>query len=391
MKFRKMSKRMTCLACGLLAILFLAGCGGSEGELVVPQVSYDGAGAGTTTRTRYLSGSVEEGATVEVSVGTVDLPASQVHVAGSRWSCVVDNLKDGSNLISVTARDPRGNQNILNFYLTYDALSIENYVTPISGTSLIIGGLYDPSLGAPQVTVGAGSPAAATVAGNQWSFDLTGLATGDNAISISVFHPDLGTVTKTLTINVNANAPLVTINPVTSPTVSSSQTLGGSWTGDADPVVAVPTATVGTLSASAGTWSAPLTELSAGKNAIAASATANGITSTAHTQITQQIFIDRSPHSGAFDVNPGAFTGVTVTFSEDMDPASLTPQSFTLDSGGTIVPAAVSYDAITRTATLTPTSPLTSAADYTVTLATAVQNAGGESLAHQVTWVFTTL
>lgn len=392
MKFRKTSKGMICLACWLLATLLLAGCGGSEGELVVPQVSYDGAGAGTTTRTRYLSGSVEEGATVEVAVATVDLPADQVHVAGSRWSCRVDNLQAGSNLITVTARDPRGNQNILNFYLTYDALTIDSYVTPIPGNTLTIGGLFDPSLAAPQVTVGSGTPVAATVAGDQWSFDLAGLAAGDNAISVSVTHPDLGVVTKTLTINVNASAPLITIDPIASPTVVASQALNGSWTGDANPVIAVPTATVGTLTVDSGigTWSVPLTDLDAGKNAVAVSATANGITATAYTLITQQIFSTRTPDAGAYDVNPAA-PGITITFSEDMNPASLTAASFTLGDGVTMVPATVSYDAPNRIATLTPAAPLISATDYSVTLTTAVQNAGGEPLAHQVAWVFTTL
>ena len=116
-------KGLVALACWLLAILLLAGCSGnsSEGDLVVPTVSFDGAGAVTTTRTRYLSGSVEAGATVEVMVGTEEVPADQVHVAGERWSCEIDNLQAGSNLITVTALDPAGNQNILNFYLTYDA------------------------------------------------------------------------------------------------------------------------------------------------------------------------------------------------------------------------------------------------------------------------------
>ncbi len=395
MKFRKTSKGMICLSCWLLATLLLAGCGGSEGELVAPQVSYAGAGAGTTTRTRYLSGSVEEGATVEVAVGTVDLPADQVHVAGSRWSCTVDKLHAGSNLITVTARDPRGNQNIIKFYLIYDAVSVDSYVSPISGSTEIIGGFYDPDLGLPQVKVGSGT----AVQANQdpghkdrWSFDLTGLATGNNTVTVSVTL-DGTEVPQTLTINVKANAPLLSIDPVTSPTVAVAQTLALNWSFDTAPVVSVPTATVEevTVGTVAGTWSAPLTGLGTGKNAVAVSATDNGVTVTAHTLINQQIFTAHTPHAGEYDVNPGSFAGVTVTFSEDMNLATLTAQSFTLDSGGATVPATVSYDAPSRTATLTPVAPLASATDYTVTLTTAVQNAGGEQLAHQVAWVFTTL
>ena len=156
--------------------------------------------------------------------------------------------------------------------------------------------------------------------GDQWSFDLTGLATGNNTVTVTVTHPDLGEVTRTLTINVNSQAPLITIDPAgTTPTVAGSQTLGGSWTGDSDPVVSVPTATVGavTADAGAGTWSVDLTGLGAGKNAVAVSATANGVTATAHTLVNQQIFTLRTPYAGQYGVDPG--TTVSVTFSEAHD------------------------------------------------------------------------
>jgi Bacterial Ig-like domain len=384
-------KGLVALACWLLAILLLAGCSGnsSEGDLVVPTVHFDGAGGVTTTRTRYLSGSVEAGATVEVMVGTEDIPADQVHVAGERWSCEIDNLQAGSNLITVTALDPAGNQNILNFYLTYDALSIERYVSPISGSAQTIGGLFDPTLASPQVQIGSGTPAAATVDGDQWSFDLAGLATGNNTVTVTVTHPDLGEVTRTLTINVNFQAPLITIDPAgTTPTVAGSRTLGGSWTGDSDPVVSVPTATVGTVAADAGaqTWSVDLTGLGAGKNAVAVSATASGVTATAHTLINQQIFTLRTPYAGQYDVDPG--TAVSVTFSEDMT-FPLPAGSFILSDGVNTVPATVTDDSA-RTATLTPATALAAGTDYTVTLTTDITNLSGEPLAHGLSWGFTT-
>ncbi len=386
----KTRKGMLRLACWLLALL-LAGCSGSDqGDLVVPTLSYDGAGAGTTNRTRHLSGSVEEGATVEVMVGTEEIPADQIHVAGDRWSCTVDNLLAGSNLITITALDPTGNQNIFNFYLTYDALSIERYVSPISGSALTIGGLFDPS---PGFTAGADRLRDAVRGDGGWGpmeFRPHRPGHGEqhgyghrhpSRPGRDHPHPDHQ--------RQFASAPLITIDPAgTTPTVAGSQTLGGSWTGDSAPVVSVPTATVGAVAADAGagTWSVDLTGLGAGKNAVAVSTSANGVTATAHALVNQQIFTLRTPYAGQYGVDPG--TTVSVTFSEAMT-FPLPAGSFLLSDGVNPVPATVTDDGV-RTATLTPATVLAAGTDYTVTLTTDIANLSGGPLAHGLSWGFTT-
>lgn len=388
-------KSMIGLACALLAGLLLAGCGSSsEGDLTPPPVTYDGSTGSTTSATRYLSGTVEAGASVEVLVGNDYLPAAQIHVADGHWSCTVSNLAAGYTLVNVNAIDQTGNQHIIAFYLAYDPLTIETYTTPIPGTAETIGGLFDPSLPAPVITLPDTSTAPVTVQGDQWSYDLTGLATGNNALSVSVTHPTLGVLTRTLTINVNAAAVPPTIDPVHSPTVAATQTLSGTWDGVNFPVVTATTATPDTLSTdpNALTWSLPLTALGAGRNSVTASATdtTTGITCAAHALLRQILFSDRTPHAGAYDVDPAA-PGISLTFGEDMNGTTIDTTSFSLSDGTTTVPATVAYDAATRVATLTPTAALAPATLYTVTLSPTIQNALNEPLAREVSWFFTTL
>jgi hypothetical protein len=81
----------------------------------------------------------------------------------------------------------------------------------------------------------------------------------------------------------------------------------------------------------------------------------------------------------------------TVVFDQAMDASTITSSAFTLkDPGGTSVPASVSYDAPTMTATLTPTSALTGSTTYTATVSTAVKSARSVGIAAPETFSFTT-
>ena len=103
--------------------------------------------------------------------------------------------------------------------------------------------------------------------------------------------------------------------------------------------------------------------------------------------------VSRAPAPGAVGVATN--TVVTATFSEALNPATVTPSTFVLrDAGNTVVPAAVSYNAGTSTATLTPSSGLASSATYTATVvggASGVRDAAGNALAVNSTWSFTTV
>jgi hypothetical protein len=76
-----------------------------------------------------------------------------------------------------------------------------------------------------------------------------------------------------------------------------------------------------------------------------------------------------------------------------MDASTITGSTFTLKQGATTVPAAVTYDADTKTATLTPSSNLLNNTTYTATVlggANGVKDLAGNPLASDKTWSFTT-
>ena len=97
------------------------------------------------------------------------------------------------------------------------------------------------------------------------------------------------------------------------------------------------------------------------------------------------------PTAGATGVAVGQ--DVRAVFSEAMDPASIGTATFTLASAGGDVPASVTYEAATFRAVLHPSSPLAYSTAYTATVkggADGVRDAGGQPLAADFTWSFTT-
>jgi hypothetical protein len=96
-----------------------------------------------------------------------------------------------------------------------------------------------------------------------------------------------------------------------------------------------------------------------------------------------------SPANGTTDVAPG--TTASVTFSTAMDASTITASTVRLTGpGGASVPASVSYDAPARTATLTPTGPLSNATTYTGAVTTGVRSTRNIAMASAYSWSFTT-
>src|SRR5207237_7716963 len=79
---------------------------------------------------------------------------------------------------------------------------------------------------------------------------------------------------------------------------------------------------------------------------------------------------------------------VAVTFSEPMDPLTITTLTFTLKQGTTPVVGTVGYAGVT--ATFTPASALAPLTVYTATITTGAKNLAGNGLAADFSWSFTT-
>jgi hypothetical protein len=101
-----------------------------------------------------------------------------------------------------------------------------------------------------------------------------------------------------------------------------------------------------------------------------------------------------SPNSGARKVSRG--TDVKATFSEDIDPATLTTSTFTLvkSSSTTPISASVKYDSTSRTATLNPygssSTNLKRCTSYKATVKSGVEDKAGNPLGSDNAWSFKT-
>ncbi len=80
---------------------------------------------------------------------------------------------------------------------------------------------------------------------------------------------------------------------------------------------------------------------------------------------------------------------IKATFSEPMNPATISGATFTLKQGTTTVNGSVTYSG--ATASFTPNNPLLSNKTYTATITTGAQNLAGTGLAEDYVWTFTTL
>jgi hypothetical protein len=101
------------------------------------------------------------------------------------------------------------------------------------------------------------------------------------------------------------------------------------------------------------------------------------------------VVTSESPVQGTTNVSP--LITPKVVFDQTMDSTTITNATFTLTGpGGASVPASVSYDAPTRTATLTPSIPLAASTSYTATASTAVRSSRSVALTAPEVFSFTT-
>ena len=117
-------------------------------------------------------------------------------------------------------------------------------------------------------------------------------------------------------------------------------------------------------------------------------------TTTTGPDTTPPVVSSTAPVNGATGV--AVNSTVAVTFNESIDPATVTTATFELrNPANALIAASVSYNAGTRTATLTPTAALPSNTTLTATVrgGTAdprIKDVAGNALAANLTWSFTT-
>ena len=104
------------------------------------------------------------------------------------------------------------------------------------------------------------------------------------------------------------------------------------------------------------------------------------------TDIIASTIISRVPDNSATGV--ALNSSVNATFSEDMDPATFTPTTFTLKQGTKSVTGSIRY--LGKTAVFYPSINLVANTAYTATVTTGVTDMSGNALASNSTWIFYT-
>jgi hypothetical protein len=86
--------------------------------------------------------------------------------------------------------------------------------------------------------------------------------------------------------------------------------------------------------------------------------------------------------------NVSLATLISVTFSEEMDPLTITNTTFIVMQGATVVEGTFTYSE--GTVVFTPTNPLKPNSIYSVNITTGVKDLAGNAMESDYIWVFTT-
>jgi Bacterial Ig-like domain/Right handed beta helix region/FG-GAP repeat len=228
----------------------------------------------------------------------------------------------------------------------------------------------------------AGNPLAADYT---WSFTTAGDTTSPTVLST---HPTSNAVDVVLNSSINA-----TFSEPMDPSTITTATFtvnggGGPVAGAVGYVGATATFTPSANLASTTVYTATITTgaKDLAGNPLAADYTWS-FTSGGALDTTPPTVISTTPANNA--TNLPLSTTISATFSEAMDPATLTTATFTLSTGGNPVAGAIGYAG--STATFTPTSALTMGASYTATITTGAKDLAGNPLASDYSWQFSML
>ena len=267
--------------------------------------------------------------------------------------------------------------------VSYDTTSLTATLTPTS--ALALGTTYTAT-----VTTGvadqAGNALAAPVT---WSFTTVApdttkptvvtKAPAANASDVAVTSPVTATFSEQMT------ASTITGTSFTLTSGSGSVAANVSYDAPTTTATLTPTSPLAAGTTYTATVTTAVKDLSG--NALAANESWTFTTGVPDT--TKPTVSGNTPGNNAVDVTLG--TVPTATFSEPMNSGTLTTTSFALSGPSGNVPATVSYNASTRTASLAPTSQLAPGATYTATVTTGAADLAGNGLAAPYSWSFSTV
>jgi hypothetical protein len=358
----------------VLGLLLVSGCG-SEGDITSPHLTVNLPSSPTNQSPLTLSGKVEEGATVQVSVAPLPKTVGPVVIVGDgdEWTCeLVFTDSPGTNYsVSVSALDQRENRSTISpFNVFFDntaEITLDQFVSPVPpGTEQVLAGTFEPGatldieidgvpIGSERIFINV----------NTWRADLPVLVAG---AQLTVKAADVLGNTKEIPqeIAVSNTAIPLTIT-ATSPTNLVEQLVTVASSNE------LATFQVELARGSAGAVPVPgtpnylLTGLAQGRNVLTVTATAAGSTQTVASRL---LFVDQSRPVVSMGENGPAL--VQIAFSEAVQGVSDTTFVLRDAATGNAVPGEVSYDQAAKRASFVPASALAYATTYRVELLAAV-------------------
>jgi hypothetical protein len=271
----------------------------SEGDVVPPVVSITGPTSGSSyaasSSMLAVSGTASDNIGVTAVTWTNDRGGSGTAAGTTSWSVPSIALQSGTNVITIRARDARGNEGVDLLTVTYAlADSIPPTVTITTPTtqsafatassSLTIGGTASDNVGVTQVTWVNDRGGSGTASGtSSWSVGGIVLQTGTNVITVRARDAagNQGTDILTVTYSFTSEDPIAPTISIAGPTASSSYstttsvvTLGGTASDNLGVTAVTWANDRGGSGFSSGTtnWSVPTVNLQIGANVITVTA-----------------------------------------------------------------------------------------------------------------------
>lgn len=213
----------------LMFLVMLTACGGGGGggggapvvpaDITPPAVTVTAVASPTASTSQLLSGTVESGASVRVTLTPAGTTGNAT-VTGGNWSFALVGLQPGSNTLSIVASDAAGNMSApltATIFLDAQAPVLTLTAPPArtsAGTTLLSGTVNETALvevgyTGPGATIGTLSYPTATT----WEVAVTGLAEGSHVFSVtgtdSVGNTSAITAMVTATVVQDSVAPTV--------------------------------------------------------------------------------------------------------------------------------------------------------------------------------------
>lgn len=378
-----------------------------RGTVAVPgSVTYVGTTA-TFTPTGNLGGLLAH--TVTITTGAKDT-SGQALAANYVWNFTTGNLIDTSApRVSFTSPAPAAKGTPINakilatFSEVMDASSISAATFTLkAGTTAVAGAVTYAGTTAtlvPSANLAAKTAYTATITtgakdttGNAlaanfvWGF-TTGQTPDSTAPKVSSTSPVSGSTSAAINSKVLATFSEAldpsTVNSVTFTLKQGTTAVAGSVTYAGNTATFVPSANLVANTAYTATVTTGAKDLAG--NALAANFAWGFRTGTAPDTVAPRVSFT-SPPSAA--TGTPVNTQVLATFTEAMDPSTVTTTTFILTQGSTSISGSVSYAG--RTATFVPSDNLASSLTYVATITTGARDLAGNALVANFMWTFTT-